>query len=70
MKYREITKKLKKLGCKQVPTKKTGSHRIWENTETKKETAIPDWGNKDLKKGTLRNIIRELGINPKDFYKR
>lgn len=69
MKYRELKKRLKQFGCNEVPVKKTGSHRIWENPSTQKETVIPDWGSKDLKKGTLRNIIKQLGINYKDFRK-
>ena len=67
MKYRELTKRLKQLGCNEVPTKKGGSHRMWENPSQEKEASIPDWRGKDLKTGTLRGILRKLGINYKDF---
>lgn len=67
MKYREIKKRLEKLGCNEVPRKKSGSHRIWENPSQQKEASIPDWRGKDLKTGTLRGILKQLGINYKDF---
>jgi predicted RNA binding protein YcfA (HicA-like mRNA interferase family) len=28
---------------------------------------IPDWGNRDLKAGTLRQAIKQLGIDWADF---
>jgi predicted RNA binding protein YcfA (HicA-like mRNA interferase family) len=34
MKYREAVKKLKKLGCQELPRRGKGSHRIWYNPET------------------------------------
>ena len=34
---------------------------------TGKVTAIPDWGSKDLVPGTVRAIIRELGISRAEF---
>jgi mRNA interferase HicA len=30
---------------------------------------LPDWGAKDLKPGTLRAIIRQLGLDWQDFLK-
>ncbi|MCP4361172.1 MAG: type II toxin-antitoxin system HicA family toxin, partial [Chloroflexi bacterium] len=44
-----------------------GSHRIWHNPATNQVASIPDWGSKDLAPGTVRAIIRELGISRKDF---
>lgn len=67
MKYRNTTKKLKRLGCKEKPKRKSGSHRTWVNTKTGDEAVIPDWGNKDLKIGTLRTVIRQLGIDWETF---
>jgi predicted RNA binding protein YcfA (HicA-like mRNA interferase family) len=66
MRYREISKRLKKLGCRQLRQGK-GSHRIWLNPETKQIASVPDWGSKDLAPGTVRAIIRELGISRKEF---
>jgi predicted RNA binding protein YcfA (HicA-like mRNA interferase family) len=30
---------------------------------------VPDWGNKDLKQGTIRGILKQLGIDVEDFEK-
>lgn len=67
MNYRKATQKLKQLGCEEIPTKKSGSHRSWFNPSTNGKTTIPDWGSKDLKTGTLRNAIKQLGIDYKKF---
>ena len=58
MKYREVTKKLKTLGCVELSNKRKGSHRNWCNPKAKMVVPIPvpDWGSKDLKSGTIRGI--------------
>ncbi len=66
MRYREVSKKLRKLGCRELRQGK-GSHRIWHNPKTGQIASVPDWGSKDLATGTVRAIIRELGITRKDF---
>ncbi len=66
MRYREVAKRLKKLGCQELRQGK-GSHRIWLNPETNQIASVPDWGGKDLAPGTVRAIIRELGISRKEF---
>lgn len=66
MRYRELAKRLKKLGCIEDRQGK-GSHQLWYNPATQKVAPIPDWGHKDLSPGTVRAIIRELGISRKDF---
>jgi mRNA interferase HicA len=67
MKYREAALKLKKLGCEEIPRRGKGSHRIWQNRKTNRITPLPDWGSKDLKLGTLRAVIRQLGLDWDDF---
>ncbi len=67
MRYRELAKRLKKLGCKELPRKSKGSHHKWYNPETRKIVPIPNWGNKDLKTGTLRHIINQLDLNWDNF---
>ncbi len=67
MKYREISRKLKALGCEEIPRRGAGSHRVWHNPASDKIAPIPNWGAKDLKVGTLRAIIRQLGLNWKNF---
>lgn len=67
MKYRDITRKLKKLGCEELKRRGGGSHRKWYNPKTDKITVIPDWSGKDLKSGTIKAVIKQLGIEQKDF---
>ena len=68
MRYREIARKLRD----------TGIARSWRNAlaarigngstpATGKGTVIPDWGNQDLKIGTLRSIVRQLGLDWEEF---
>jgi len=67
MKYREIASKLKRLGCEELPRRGGGSHRKWFNPPTGKATVIPDWGSRDLKMGTVRAAIRQMGIDWGEF---
>ena len=69
MKYREIAKKLKALGCEELARRGSGSHRIWHNPISEKIAPLPDWGAKDIKMGTLRAVIRQLGLKWDDFLK-
>lgn len=66
MRYREVTKRLHKLGC-EIERQGKGSHTIWRNPHTGKRAIIPDWGGKDIPPGTLRAILRQLGISREDF---
>ena len=66
MRYRELAKRLRKLGCHEMRTGK-GSHRVWHNPAAGKVAAIPNWGPKDLAPGTVRAVIRELGISRREF---
>lgn len=67
MNYREVARKLSSLGCVEVPRKGGGSHRKWRNPTTNRSTVVPDWGGKDLKHGTVRGTVRQLGIVWTDF---
>lgn len=67
MRYEEVAKKLRKLGCQEIPRRGGGSHRKWYNPSTGSVVPIPDWGNKDLKLGTLRHIIRVLKLDWNEF---
>ena len=66
MKYREIAGRLRDLGCIELAAGK-GSHRKWHNPKNGKITVVPDWGGKDLATGTVRAVIRELGISRDRF---
>ena len=63
MRYREVAAKLAALGCREIPRKGGGSHRKWMNPATNRATVVPDWGSKDLKLGTIRAGVRQLGLD-------
>ncbi|HEX6385104.1 MAG TPA: type II toxin-antitoxin system HicA family toxin [Anaerolineae bacterium] len=69
MKYREVVRKLKKLGCQELPRRGSGSHRKWYNPATDRVAPLPDWGSKDLKTGTVRAVVRQLGLDWQEFLK-
>ncbi len=66
MKYRQVAKRLRELGCEELRQAK-GSHRYWRNPATGLVTSVPDWGSKDLREGTVRGIIRQLGLSREEF---
>jgi predicted RNA binding protein YcfA (HicA-like mRNA interferase family) len=68
MKYAELVKKLKRLGC-EFRRQASGSHEIWYNPRTNRSTPIPCHANKDIGKSLLTKILRELGIDRRDFDK-
>ena len=63
MTYREVAKKLASLGCRELPRTGNGSHRKWFNPATDKISVLPDWGGGDLKLGTIRGAVRQLGFS-------
>lgn len=68
MNYREFTRKLRRLGC-EFERQAKGSHEIWINPQNGKTTAIPNWEAKELRTGLIRNVLRDLEIDPKEFRK-
>jgi predicted RNA binding protein YcfA (HicA-like mRNA interferase family) len=50
-----------------MPRSGGGSHRKWFNPQNQQGTVVPDWGNKDLKLGTVRAAIRQLGLDWQNF---
>ena len=66
MTYRALAKKLRRLGCEFVRPA-AGSHEIRRRPANKRFTTIPRHGNRDLPPGTLRAIVRDLGISRPDF---
>ena len=47
MTYRELRRKLERLGCR-FDRQASGSHEIWLNPTNERETPIPRHGNRDL----------------------
>ncbi len=66
MRYRELSKRLKRLGC-QIERQGRGSHTVWRNPGTGKRSIIANWGRKDIPPGTVRGILRQLGLSRADF---
>ena len=54
MNYREVAKKLSRLGYEEIFRRGGGSHRKWFNHVTQKATVIPDWG------GLILKISRDI----------
>lgn len=67
MTYRELARRLRELGCQEVARRSGGSHRTWHNPVTDQLATVPDWGHKDLKLGTVRAIIAQLGLDWQHF---
>lgn len=66
MTYRELTRKLRSLGC-EFDRQSRGSHEIWRNPANGTRTTIPNWGGRDLRPGTVRGIVRDLRIDKDKF---
>jgi len=67
VRYREVAAKLVALGCQELPRRGGGPHRKWFNPATQQATVVPDWGGKDLKLGTVRAVVRQLGLDWEQF---
>ena len=62
--YQKVTQKLKKLGFEFYRSAK-GDHEIWFNSQTNCKTTIPH--HKQIKEGTLRNILKQAKIDVETF---
>ncbi len=62
--YRLVIKKLRKFGFT-FRRATGGSHEIWWNEKTRKTCIVPH--HREIRVGTLKNIIRQAGIDEKDF---
>ena len=63
MRYRDVERKLRALGCVETARRGSGSHRKWRNPTANQSSVVPDWGGRDLKVGTVRGIVRQLGLD-------
>ena len=62
----EIIRGLKKAGFV-FDRQAKGSHEIWYNPITRKRTTVPNHPGIDIRKGTLKAILREAGISVEEF---
>jgi len=64
-KYRDIIRRLKKLGFV-FDRHAAGSHEIWFNPVTNRYTTIPNHAG-DMPEGTLRAILKQAGVTTAEF---
>jgi predicted RNA binding protein YcfA (HicA-like mRNA interferase family) len=64
-KYRQIVKKLKKLGF-EFDRQAAGSHEIWYNSTANRYTSIPNHPG-DMPEGTLRAILKQADVEVEEF---
>ena len=67
-KYRDIIKRLKQFGF-EFDRQAAGSHEIWYNPASTRYTTIPNHPG-DMPEGTLRAILKQSGIEPREFLNR
>lgn len=65
---REVQKRLKKSGFRFYRQGK-GSHEIWVRDEDGKIIPVPSYRGKNIRKGTIAAIIREIGLSVEEFMK-
>lgn len=68
MTYAELTKRLRRLGIV-LQRQAQGSHEVWYDPTTDKSTIIHRHAGREIKSGTLRAILRDLGITLDDLYR-
>lgn len=62
--YRVVIKKVRKAGF--VFRRSTGgTHAIWWNEDKKKTCVVPH--HKEIKPGTLKSIINQMGLTEEEF---
>lgn len=64
--YEEVTERLRRLGLRFYRQGK-GSHELWVRDADGLVIPVPHYRGKPIRKGTVRAIIRELGISVEEF---
>ena len=64
-KYKEIVRKLKRVGF-EFDRNAKGSHEIWWNPVTRARTTIPNHPG-DIPEGTVRAILKQARISAEEF---
>jgi len=64
--YQEITRRIRKLGFRFYRQGK-GSHELWVRDDDGIVIPIPHYRGKKIRKGTIRAIIREIGVSVEEF---
>lgn len=66
IKPRKVIRKLQQAGF--IVDRQRGSHAVLFNKQNKKFVVVA-YHNKDLKKGTIKNIIKQAGLTIEEFNK-
>ena len=66
MRYSELRRKLRKLGCEPL-RQAGGSHEIWWLPGTDLRTVVPSHASQEIPTGTLRAILKDLGFTLDDL---
>lgn len=61
MKYSELERKLKKIGCYDTGEKMNG-HPLWYSPVTEKYFKMSRHHSQEIKKGTEKSIIKDSGL--------
>ena len=64
--YRVVIKKIKKAGFSLLRNT-GGSHEVWWNESTNRTCTIPHHA--EVKPGTLKSILKQIGIAEREFDK-
>lgn len=61
MKYSELERKLKKIGCYDTGKQMNG-HPVWYSPKTNQKFKMSNHKKQDVKKGTLGSILKSAGL--------
>lgn len=61
MTYAELTRKLRRLGV-EFRRQARGSHEVWWDPGSQRFTIIPNHPSREIARGTLAKILKDLGI--------
>ncbi|HEX28472.1 TPA: type II toxin-antitoxin system HicA family toxin [Candidatus Poribacteria bacterium] len=64
--YEEVTRRLRALGFRFYRQGK-GSHELWVRDSDGRVVPVPRYKGKRIRKGTIRAIIREVGLSVEEF---
>ena len=66
LRYREVVKRLRRLGFRFYRHGR-GSHELWVRDADGLAVPVPRHEGKPIRKGTVRAIIREIGVSVDEF---
>lgn len=62
MKYNELHRLLREIGCYPLKGKQIAGHPAWFSPLTGRIFPTSNHGGEDVRKGTLKNILRDSGL--------